>query len=224
MIGNREVDSNFEAYSVLMRARWLHILKHWFFSMQETGISEGFTLYRTNSWNHRNETEYFPITSAGIVVITSVDKDPMMILVNEEASRWDIPSGRIEATDLSPKAAAIREFGEETGFDLTSRAEEVYALTYAVNRSGTKAGVQYYCVTALDLSEATLLHIDDEGRYFYTVTRGEEVLHLALEPMHVFMDGDSLLKMSHHPWAYRRTIAALEQKFSLAKVTGYVGE
>ena len=78
--------------------------------------------------------------SAGILLYRSVDTEPEVLLVhpggpfwkNKDEGAWTIPKGEFEESE-DPLAAAIREFKEETGFDLQG---EFKALTPIQQKAG----------------------------------------------------------------------------------------
>jgi predicted NUDIX family NTP pyrophosphohydrolase len=78
--------------------------------------------------------------SAGILLYKLVDGAPRVLLVHpggpfwarKDAGAWSIPKGEYGPRE-EPLAAAIREFGEETGMEL---AGEFHALGEIVQKSG----------------------------------------------------------------------------------------
>ncbi len=80
--------------------------------------------------------------SAGILLYKLVDGEPRVLLVHpggpfwarKDTGAWSIPKGEYEISEEEPLAAAIREFGEETGMKPEG---EFQPLGEIVQRSGT---------------------------------------------------------------------------------------
>jgi 8-oxo-dGTP pyrophosphatase MutT (NUDIX family) len=202
------------------RADW--VLRNQFFSYGRVGLLDGFTLSRSDPFGE--SAELFQVGSAGTVVLTYSPMQTLsVLLVNEEEERWDIPSGRVEASDVSPAATAQRELGEETPWQL--ELASLLPLSYAVSpKSKAKAGVQFFAVAASPAQLQAPAKWDAEGRVYYRFEAAEGNLNLALEPLDLFLSAgtQSLLAQSHHPWAYRLTRAALMEKVRLAREAGYL--
>jgi 8-oxo-dGTP pyrophosphatase MutT (NUDIX family) len=178
--------------------------------------AEGFelTLRVHQLWDVK---ETFRISSAGVVLLTQNSEDvPSLLLVNEEEGRWDLPAGGVESFDRTPEETALREFGEETGYEIGP--DYLLPLTFAVKKDTKRAGVQYLAVAALQGFAPT--HSDRQGRFY---GRNEIAgVNIALEPLRVALSAKySLLAHSHHPWAYLQTRAAILEKLTLAKEAGW---
>lgn len=206
------------------RAEWM--LRNQFFSYGNVGLLNSFTLSRSDPFGE--EIEFFTVSSAGVVVITQDPEGvPSVLLVNEEAARWDIPSGHVELSDASPLFTAQRELEEETMLHLSEA--DLLPLCYAVKTpSSNKAGVQFFTVSALPahIINACSIRRDSDGRIYYSLNVTTGRLKLALEPLALFLHNPnlSLLTNSHHPWAYNLTRIALVEKLNLAREAGYTNQ
>ena len=96
--------------------------------------------------------------SAGILLFRFSDGEPMVLLAHpggpfwakKDAGAWTIPKGLIEAGE-DPKAAALREFAEETGHALTG---ELLPLGEIVQAGGKKV-VAFACEGDFDVDKLT---------------------------------------------------------------------
>ena len=81
--------------------------------------------------------------SYGAVVYRLVDSVPQFLLVHHaNGGHWDIPKGHPDSGE-TPKATAIREVREETGYQVTLEEDFCESIEYVLPRGESKQ-VQFY--------------------------------------------------------------------------------
>jgi len=182
------------------------------FSTMGRPFLDGFNMTILPPWPDYDEDEVirFEVTSAAVILVINFEGE-QWILLTQQADRignpWELPSGKVDKDlDKSPEDTAHRELREETGF----KVNKLTPLTYGWKSKTNKGGLQYFSVVN---AEKLNIVSRDEERIFLQIPEGvdkNEISGLCLEKLN--LNGKSLLHSSHHPWAYKRTFGALNQK------------
>ncbi|MFS8130517.1 MAG: NUDIX hydrolase [Candidatus Dojkabacteria bacterium] len=185
------------------------------FSTMGRPFLEYFQMSIIPPWPDYDEDEVitFEVTSAAVVVVFNFEGE-QWILLTQQADRdgnpWELPSGKVDRElDKSPEDTARRELIEETGFDV----DKLTPLTYGWRVGDKKGGLQYFSV--VNAGSLNIASREEERIYLAIPDEVDknEISGLCLEKLN--LKGTSLLHSSGHPWAYKRTFGALEQKLAM---------
>jgi 8-oxo-dGTP pyrophosphatase MutT (NUDIX family) len=172
---------------------------------------EGFDLQVLPPWcdYHEDEVLRVNIRSAAVCFISS--RGVLLVHMTDKEgypNRWDLPAGGRCEVDKTVEDIAVREFGEETGMSLDTKALELFGYAFRKERGINVGGLQ-------DILIPKNAHIDKKGRTYFPPFEGailDEVTELAIEPLDIFLSSKSILN-SPNTWAYRRMHSSLIQRF-----------